>query len=72
MKHITEVEEMRGQESRDPVNAPETPGVLPGGNRVIPGYLCVGDGLVLSILSAFKQGWKPWIYHDRAGGVYYG
>ena len=72
MKHITEVEEMRGQESRDRGNAPETPGILPGGNRVITGYLCAGDGLVLSILSAFKPGWKPRIHHDRTGGVYYG
>lgn len=72
MKHITEVEEMRGQESRDRGNAPETPGVLPDGNRVIPGYLCAGDGLVLSILSAFKPGRKPGIYYDQAGGVYHG
>gem|GEM_PF-5428182 len=63
---------MRGQECRDQGIAPETPGVLPVGNRVITGPIRAGAGLVLSTISAFKPGRKPGIRHNRTGGACHG
>jgi hypothetical protein len=63
---------MRGQGCRDRGSTPETPGILPVGNRMITGPLRAGAGLALSTISAFKPGRKPEVQCGWTGGIYRG
>jgi hypothetical protein len=66
------VEEMRGQECRDRGSAPVITGIFFVGNRVIPGYLCAGAAVALSMLSASSSGTKQRTQRDWTGEVYHG
>jgi len=57
---------MRGQELIDRGSAPVE--IIFSENRLI-GYLFVGVGVPLSIISAFKSSRKPRTQSDRTGGV---